>query len=136
MDVQPAWPDELVRVAMVVLSTYRIRLKDSHKRERAFILWVIASGRYVRAENYALYWFDDHGAWMIHDGAVPGKMSARVARLLRQVEEILFCLFPSLQVERMMILSTQWTYCFAIGDDIERYFQRRASCCSVCTLHR
>ena len=95
VDRMPEWDEELVRVAMAILTTLRLRLRDAARRERAIVLWIIEGYRFVRVHDSVLYWYDDHGTWVLHNGTVPEKTFARVSRFLRRVEGLLTLANPA-----------------------------------------
>ena len=79
---------EVLKVAVVLLMTYRLRLLDMSMLQHVAIIYAIEGGDWMRSHNGTLYLYAN-GAWRPFTGVFPVSTLSRVRRALLRAEGLL-----------------------------------------------
>ena len=92
-EMQPSWPEQLIRLVAAASVLPRMRLSDAYLREHIYILWLMEGGRFLRVHNGQCFLYHDSGAFQVFRGSPPEQTVARVKEFILQLEGM-FRLLP------------------------------------------
>ena len=93
-EMQPSWPEQLIRLVAAASVLPHMRLSDAYLREHIHILWLMEGGRFLRVHNGQCFLYHDSGAFQVFRGSPPEQTVARVKEFILQLEGM-FRLLPS-----------------------------------------